>query len=99
MPTVTIERSVTIQDTAEALRQKLGGRYEVTSREQGNQEFLKVKQSAASVANVRLDQKSGTTTFRVHGGGFVISRLINELGIAKKVATALEEAFKPATSG
>jgi hypothetical protein len=99
MPTVTIERSVTIQDTADALRQKLGDRYEVTTHGQGKQEALKVKQSAASVANVHLAQESGTTTFRVHGGGFVISRLINELGIAKKVATALEEAFKPATSG
>jgi hypothetical protein len=99
MPTVTIERSVTLRDTAEALRQKLGDRYEVTAREQGKQEALKVKQSATSVANVRLDQSSGTTTFRVHGGGLVISRLINEFGIAKKVATALEEAFKPGTSG
>jgi hypothetical protein len=47
---------------------------------------------------VHLDQKSGTTTFRVAGGGLVILRLINEFGIAKKVATALEEAFKPATN-
>jgi hypothetical protein len=51
-----------------------------------------------SVATVHLDQTSGTTTFRVVGGGFVISRLINELGIAKRVATALEGAFNPATS-
>jgi hypothetical protein len=51
------------------------------------------------MANVHLEQTSGTTAFRVHGGGFVISRLINELGIAKKVAAALEEAFKPTASG
>jgi hypothetical protein len=98
MPTVTIDQSVTIQDTAEALRQKLGARYEVTTHGEGNKEALKVRQSAASVANVHVEQESGTTTFRVHGGGFVISRMINELGIAKKVATALQEAFKPATS-
>jgi hypothetical protein len=48
---------------------------------------------------VHLDQTSGTTTFRIAGGGLVISRLINEFGIAKKVATAIEEAFKPATNG
>jgi hypothetical protein len=48
---------------------------------------------------VHLDQTSGTTTFRIVGGGLVISRLINEFGIAKKVATALEEAFNSPTNG
>src|ERR1700691_6223795 len=81
MPTVTIERSVTIQDTTEALQQKLGSRFEITTHGQGAQETLKVKQSAASLATVHLDHGGNTTTFRVHGGGFVISRLINELGI------------------
>jgi hypothetical protein len=96
MPTVTIERFVTMQDTAEVLRQKLGGRFQVTI--QGDEEaVLKVKQSATSVAVVHLDQKSNTTTFRIAGGGLVISRLINQFGIAKKVATALEEAFRSAT--
>ena len=100
MPTVTIERFVTMQDTAEALRQKLGDRFQVTIHGQGNQETsLKVKRSATSIAVVHLDQNIGTTTFRIAGGGLVISRLINEFGIAKKVATALEEAFKPATNG
>jgi hypothetical protein len=98
MPTVTIERSVTIGDTAEALRQKLGERYEVSTHGQGDKEVLKVKQSAAAVANVHLDQTSSATTFHVHGAGLIISRLINELGIAKRVAAALEDAFKPATS-
>jgi len=100
MPTLTIERFVTMQDTAEALRRKLGDRFVVTIHGEGGQELaLKVKQSATSLATVRLDQTSGTTTFRIAGGGLVISRLINEFGIAKKVATALEEAFKPATTG
>jgi hypothetical protein len=100
MPTVTIERFVTMQDTAEALRQELGDRFQVAIHGQGNQEAaLKVKQSVTSVAVVHLDQKSGATTFRIAGGGLVISRLINEFGIAKKVATALEEAFKPASNG
>jgi hypothetical protein len=95
MPTVTIERSVNVQETAEALRKELGERYEVTAHGQGNQESLKVRQSAAALANVHLDHRSATTTtFRVHGGGLVISRLINELGIAKKVAQALEAGLK-----
>ena len=93
MPTVTVARSVTIQDTAEALEQALGDRYEITSHGQGAQEALKVKQSAAALATVHLDQGSNTTTFHVHGGGLVISRMINEFGIAKKVAEAIEETF------
>jgi hypothetical protein len=42
---------------------------------------------------VHLDHDANTTTFHVHGGGLVISRMINEFGIAKKVAAAIEEAF------
>ena len=45
------------------------------------------------MATVHLDQGSNTTTFHVHGGGLVISRMINEFGIAKTVAEAIEEAF------
>jgi hypothetical protein len=93
MPTVSVERSVTIQDTLEALKKTLGDRYEITSHGQGAQEALKVKQSAAALANVHLDHDGNTTTFHVHGGGLVISRMINEFGIAKKVAAAIEEAF------
>lgn len=94
MPTVTVERSVTIQETSEALQQTLGARYEVTTHGTGAQEALKVKRSATALATVHLDQGHNTTTFHVHGGGLVISRMINEFGIAKKVAQAIEEAFK-----
>jgi hypothetical protein len=94
MPTVTIEKSVTVQDTAEALRQKLGDRYEVTTHGEGSQEALKVKQSAAALATVHLDAGDNSTTFHVHGGGLVISRMINEFGIAKRVAQTIEEAFE-----
>jgi hypothetical protein len=52
---------------------------------------LKVKQSAASTATVHLDQDQNATTFHVHGGGLVISRMVNEFGIAKKVAATIEE--------
>jgi hypothetical protein len=95
MPTVTIDRSVTIQDTAAALQQKLGDRYEISTHGNGAKEALKVKQSAAAFATVHLDHDDNTTTFHVHGGGLVISRMISEFGIAKKVAQAIEEAFTP----
>lgn len=93
MPTVGIDRLVTIQDTADALRQKLGDRYEVTTHGQGNQEAIKVKQSAAASATVHSTHEGDSTVFHVHGGGLVISRMINEFGIAKKVAEAIEQAF------
>ena len=42
---------------------------------------------------MHLDQDGNATTFHVHGGGLVISRMVNEFGIAKKVAAAINEAF------
>ena len=67
----------------------------LTTHGSGTQEALKVKQSAASTATVHLDQDGNATTFHVHGGGLVISRMVNEFGIAKKVAAAIQEAFTP----
>jgi hypothetical protein len=81
MPTVTIDRAVTIEDTAAALQQKLDDGYEITTYGQGAEEALKVKRSAAA-ATVLLYLDGSTTTFHVHGGGSVISRMINEFGIA-----------------
>lgn len=86
MPTVTVQRSISLQELTTALQNKLGGQYDV--REEGNR--LKVKRSAASTASVRLASSGGATVIRVHGGGLIISRLINELGIARKVAAAIE---------
>ena len=98
MPTVTVEGPVTLQQTAAALHDKLGSRYEVTTHGSGAQQALKVKQSAASTATVHLDRDGNATTFHVHGGGLVISRMVNEFGIAKKVAATIEEAFGTAPS-
>ena len=42
---------------------------------------------------VHLDRDGNATTFHVHGGGLVISRMVNEFGIAKKVAATIEESF------
>jgi hypothetical protein len=96
MPTVTVDKPVTLQATAEAIREKLGSRYEVTTHGSGAKEALRVKRSAATLATVRLDQEGTSTTFHVHGGGLVISRLINEFGIAKKVAAAIKDSFSSA---
>ena len=93
MPTVTVEGSVSLQQAATALQGKLGSRYEVTTHGSGAQEALKIKQSAASTATVHLDRDENATTFHVHGGGLVISRMVNEFGIAKKVAATIAAAF------
>jgi hypothetical protein len=93
MPTVTVRESVTLQEAAEALHGKLGDNYEITTHGTGARQALKIRQSAASTATVHLDQDGNATTFHVHGGGLVISRLVNELGIARKVAGAVTEAF------
>ena len=93
MPNVTIEEPVTLQETAQALQDKLGDGYEVTTHGSGSSEEVKVKQSAATSATVHLSREGNATTFHVHGGGLIITRAINEFGIAKKVAATIKESF------
>jgi hypothetical protein len=93
------ERKPITRDTAQqpgavaALQDKLGSRYEVTTHATGSPEEAKGKQPAAATATVRVDPGENATTFQVHGCGLVISRMVNEFGIAKKVAAAIQEAF------
>jgi hypothetical protein len=84
---------VTLQETADALRSELGDHYEISTHGTGARQALKIKQSAAATATVHLGQDGDATTFHVHGGGLVISRVVNEFGIARKVATAVADAF------
>jgi hypothetical protein len=93
MPSVTTDEAVTLQETAQVLKDKLGSRYQVTTHGSGAQETLKVKQSAASTATVRLSRDGNATTFHVHGGGLVVTRIVNEFDIAKKVAGVIEQAY------
>ena len=93
MPTVTVQKPVTLEQAATALKDKLGSGYEVTTHGSGDREALKVKQSAASTATVHLTRDGDATVFHVHGGGLVISRMVNEFGIAKQAAEAITEAF------
>lgn len=90
MPTVTIDKPVTLQETAKALQDSLGKGYDVTTP--GGEE-VKVKQSAAATASVHLSRDGDATTFHVRGGGLVITRMVNEMGIAKKVAETIKESL------
>ena len=62
MPTVTVQESVSLEQAATALHDKLGSDYEITTHGSGAHEALKVKQSAASTATVqdssRRDRRS-----------------------------------------
>jgi hypothetical protein len=88
VPTVTIQKSITKEETAEALAYELGDHYTVAVRE--DRDAVKVKTSALSTASVRLERTSEATTFHVHGGGIIIGRIINEFGIARRVADAIQ---------
>jgi len=94
MPSATIPKAITPQQAADALKDKLGSDYKVTSRGSGS---LTVKHAGTlAFATVRLNRDGNTTTFRVHGSGLIINRIINEFGIARTVTTALKDTFGPA---
>ena len=88
MPTATIAGAITPEQAARALQEQLGSRYEVTP---DGSDSLTVKRGAMASATVRLSRDGNATTFRVHGGGLIVSRLVNEFGIARAVTTAIEE--------
>jgi len=92
MPGTTIQREVTPQQAADALQAQLGTSYEVTRR--GN-DSLTVKHGSLGSAKVRMRRAGDATAFRVHGGGLIINRVVNEFGIARTVTGALEEGLTP----
>ncbi len=91
MPTVTIDRDdVTQDEVVSALQNQLGSRYTVEARQHGTRELVSVKQSTLAFGSVHLVHEGSTTKLHVHGGGLLIGRLVNELTLARKVATALK---------
>ena len=49
---------------------------------------------ALALAVVHLADDGDTTIFRVHGGGLIIGRVVNELGIARKVRATLRDSLR-----
>lgn len=93
MPTVTTERTdVTTEQVVTALQAQLGDKYEVSAKDNPNRVVLSVKQSTLSFASVHVVKEEGVTKYHVHGGGLIIGRLVNELGIARRVADAIKAA-------
>jgi hypothetical protein len=90
MPTATIPRTITPQETAEALRQQLGSGYKVTPH---SRDKLTVSHGGVAFATVHLAPDGNTTTFHVHGGGLIIGRLVNEFVIARTVTAAIRESL------
>lgn len=92
MATFTVERDVSLDEVADVLRQGLGERYRVNPRRSAH-EGIGVAHGMQT-ANVRVDRSNGSTTFRIHGGGFIASRLVNELGFARRVGSAIRDGLK-----
>jgi len=40
-----------------------------------------------------------TTTFRIHGGGLIVGRIVNEFGIARTVTAAIKDSLGSAPVG
>jgi len=95
MPTATIPAAITPQQAADALKEQLGSGYKVTPHGTGS---LTVKRSGLAFATVHLNRDGNTTTFRVHGGGLIIGRIINEFGIARTVTEALKDSLGSASA-
>jgi hypothetical protein len=90
MPSATIPRTITPQQAADALKEQLGTGYKVTAHGTGS---LTVKHGGLAFATVHLNLGGNATTFRVHGGGLIIGRIINEFGIARTVTEALKDSL------
>jgi hypothetical protein len=71
----------------EAVRQELGSDFKV--KPGGNDEVFSVERGTLSGAKVHIKPDGASTQFHVHGTGLIIGRIVNELGIARRVASAI----------
>jgi hypothetical protein len=93
MPTITITKVIAPQDAAETLKAKLGSDYKVTAHPERIPPSLTVSRAGVAYATVRVIRDHDATTFRVHGGGLLVGRLVNEFGIARTVTAAIRESL------
>ena len=95
MPSTTIARAITDQQAADALREELGSGYTITRH---GTDSLTVKHGGLAFATVRMARDGDATTFRVHGGGLIVGRIVNEFGIARTVTGALNDSLGSASA-
>jgi hypothetical protein len=95
MPTY-INREVTIDDVERTLAKTLGPGYHVHASKSDHSK-LTVTHNVLR-ATVRAQPKSGGTTFKVHGSGFIVWRIPNQLLLATKIKHALEQGFNTAAT-
>jgi len=88
MSAITIDRKVTLEEATKALQDELGDKYTVSPARNGDKEKIRVSH-ALEMATVHLAPKGETTTFKVHGGGIIINRIVNEFGFSRRVCKAL----------
>ncbi len=95
MPQVKVRgRGITAEKTATVIRDALGAGVKVTTS--GDRE-IEVERNWFVRAKVRIDEDSAGTMFTVRGSGpptplgLVVMRPLNNSGIAKQVATAIEQ--------
>ena len=90
MPTVTIPRADISRDEAmQAITQQLGSDFK--AKPGHNAEVFTIERGTLSGARVHMKSENGSTQFHVHGTGIIIGRIINEFGIARKVASAISQ--------
>ena len=68
------------------LSRRLGPGYQVES---DGDRRITVRKSATRYASVSISDQPGASVFGVHGGGFIVLRLVNTFGTARRVADAL----------
>jgi hypothetical protein len=87
MPKVRVPRkNVTAGEVVTVLSRRLDPSYQVES--DGDRRVV-VRKSPVSYANIAIADQPGASVFRVHGGGFIVLRVVNTFGTARKVADAL----------
>jgi hypothetical protein len=92
MPTTTIARPDISRDEAmEAVRQELGSDFKV--KPGSKDDVFSVDKGTLSGAKVHIKLNGGSTEFHVHGTGIIIGRIVNELGIARRVASAIAKSL------
>jgi hypothetical protein len=93
MPLVKVRRrNISAQEAAAAISASLGGKLKITPV--GDRE-LNIKKNVFVQAKASISEEAGGTVFNVRGSGtfplFVITMLINNMGIARQVATVIGE--------